>query len=74
MQSVSSRVWTGVAVSISYDDNNYTTGTSIQNFLVDAQKRKPEIKRMREINHLKLRRFTHFPSVYIYVCLCVCFN
>ena len=28
MQSVSSRVWTRVAVSISYDDNHYTTGTS----------------------------------------------
>ena len=30
MQSVSSRIWTRVAVSISYDDNYYTTGTSIQ--------------------------------------------
>ena len=29
MQSVSSRIWTRVAVSISYDDNDYTTGTSI---------------------------------------------
>ena len=29
MQSVSSRIWTHVAVSISYDDNHYTTGTSI---------------------------------------------
>ena len=28
MQSVSSRIWTLVAVSISYDDNHYTTGTS----------------------------------------------
>ena len=28
MQSVSSRIWTGVAVSISYDDNHYTTGTT----------------------------------------------
>ena len=28
MQSVSSRVWTRVAVSISYDDNDYTMGTS----------------------------------------------
>ena len=28
MQSVSSRIWTHVAVSISYDDNHYTTGTS----------------------------------------------
>ena len=29
MQSVLSRIWTLVAVSISYDDNHYTTGTSI---------------------------------------------
>ena len=28
MQSVSSKIWTRVAVSISYDDNHYTTGTS----------------------------------------------
>ena len=28
MQSVRSRIWTRVAVSISYDDNDYTTGTS----------------------------------------------
>ena len=28
MQSVSSKIWTRVAVSISYDDNNYTMGTS----------------------------------------------
>ena len=27
MQSVASRIWTRVAVSISYDDNHYTTGT-----------------------------------------------
>ena len=29
MQSVSSRIWTRVTVSISYDDNYYTKGTSI---------------------------------------------
>ena len=29
MQLVSSRIWTRVAVSISYDDNHYTTGTSM---------------------------------------------
>ena len=29
MQSVSSRIWTRFAVSISYDDNDYTTGISI---------------------------------------------
>ena len=28
MQSVSSRIWTRVAVSNSYDDNGYTTCTS----------------------------------------------
>ena len=28
MQSVSSTIWTRDAVSISYDDNHYTTGTS----------------------------------------------
>ena len=28
MQSVSSMIWTRVVVSISYDDNHYTTGTS----------------------------------------------
>ena len=29
MQSVSSRIWTHVGMSISYDDNHYTTGTSL---------------------------------------------
>ena len=28
MQPVSSRIWTRVVVSISYDDNDYPTGTS----------------------------------------------
>ena len=32
MQSVSSRIWTRVAVSISYDDNHYTTGTSTKTY------------------------------------------
>ena len=27
MQSVSSRIWTRIAVFISYGDNDYTTGT-----------------------------------------------
>ena len=31
MQSVSSRIWTRVAMSISYNDNHYTTDTSINN-------------------------------------------
>ena len=34
MQSVSSRIWTRVAVYISYDDNHYTTGTSYLMLLI----------------------------------------
>ena len=34
MQLISSRIWTRVVVSSSYDDNDYTTGTKIpQNLL-----------------------------------------
>ena len=29
MQSALSRIWICVAVSVSYDDNHYTTGTSL---------------------------------------------
>ena len=36
MQSVSSRVWTRVAVSFSYDDNHYTTGTSYFVFMMQV--------------------------------------
>ena len=32
MQSVSSRIWTRVALSISYDNNHYSTGTCRENF------------------------------------------
>ena len=34
MQSVSSRIWTRVAVSISYDDDHYTTGTSVKQYII----------------------------------------
>ena len=34
MQPVSSRTWTRVTVSISYDDNHYTTGTSLWTILL----------------------------------------
>ena len=34
MQSVWSRIWTRVAVSIFYDDNHYTMGTSSQSMIV----------------------------------------
>ena len=32
MQSVSSRIWTRVAVSISNDNNHYTTGTYLETY------------------------------------------
>ena len=32
MQSASSKIWTRVAVSISYDDNHYITGTSQKDY------------------------------------------
>ena len=35
MQPVSSRIWTSVAVSISYDDNDYSTGTS-RHIIIDT--------------------------------------
>ena len=38
MQSVSSRIWTRVTVSISYDDNHYTTGTSMIVLLLTGKK------------------------------------
>ena len=34
MQSVSTMIWTRITVSISYDDNHYTTGTSIDGTLI----------------------------------------
>ena len=37
MQSVSSRIWTRIAVFISYGDNNYTTGTSIKRWYYSTQ-------------------------------------
>ena len=36
MKSVSSRIWTRIAVSIPYDDNHYTTGTSTQKALISS--------------------------------------
>ena len=37
MQLVSPRIWTRVAVSISYDDNHYTTGTYIVKYYKQIQ-------------------------------------
>ena len=34
MQSVSSRIWTRVAVSISYEDKQNTTGTFVRDYIL----------------------------------------
>ena len=39
MQSVSARIWTRVTVSISYEDNHYTTGTSSDIVIVNKKKK-----------------------------------
>ena len=47
MQSVSSRVWTRVSLSISNDDNHYTTGTSqmvLDTSLLNTQQYKVRIE------------------------------
>ena len=48
MQSVSSRIWTRIAVHISYGDNDYTTGTSTNWWLSEtcAQIHRPQKKRL----------------------------
>ena len=56
MQSVSSRIWTRVAVSISYDDNHYTTGTS--NFIFNDCR--PTRKQIFLITSLKISLFCVF--------------
>ena len=44
MQSASSRFWTCVAVSISYDDNHYTTSTSIKEAMKDREKWRERVR------------------------------
>ena len=39
MQSLSSRIWTRIVVSNSYDDNHYTTGTSWEDGLLNGKKK-----------------------------------
>ena len=46
MQSVSSRIWTRVAVSISYDDNHYTTDIYIYNWTGNNISFKTNIKKI----------------------------
>ena len=54
MQSASSRIWTRIAVSISYDDNHYTTVTSLKVF--EWMENEEQIKSTRKVMFLKEQR------------------
>ena len=56
MQPVSSRIWTRVAVSISYDDNDYTTGTSKRNERVNLGRNGVKLKIGDPVYHKKHQR------------------
>ena len=47
MLLVSSRIWTRVAVSISYDDNDYTTGMMMMMMMMMTLGKKDYIKCLR---------------------------
>ena len=57
MSSVSSRIWTHVAVSISYNDNHYTTKTSLRNTRGVIAK---VMERELEVREFELQSFFYF--------------
>ena len=68
MQSVSSRIWTRVAVSITYDDNHYTTGTSSERNVIN-------LKFGWGLELIEQPLYTYLCTyiyIYIYICVCVC--
>ena len=61
MQLVSSRIWTRVAVFISYDDNHYTTGTSAQLYV-----RLRIILLSQQTNHVISGIIRHYVAAFIF--------
>ena len=57
MQLVSSRIWTRVAVFISYDDNHYTAGTpdKVYNTLL-LNRIRPEVEKILRKNQIGFRK------------------
>ena len=80
IQPVSSKIWTRVAVSISYDDNHYTTGTSLYIYIYIYICVCIYISRSASINlRLFISIYLHiYLSIYLsthvhwYVCMYVC--
>ena len=61
MQSLSSRIWTRVAVSISYDDNHFTTG----NFLQHIRPKEYAIERLdfeHAYYHIKIQHVNQYAT------------
>ena len=64
MQSVSSRIWTRVAVSISYDDNYYTTGTLFMNAPLLSLSLSPSLSLSLSLSHSYIHIYIY---IYIYI-------
>ena len=62
MLSVSSRIWTRVAMSICYDDNHYTTGTSTRDDLMLAEKKHHGYSQVQFILKIMLAKPTMTPQ------------
>ena len=70
MQSVSSRIWTRVAVSISNDDNHYTTG--MQQFMDKCIKQWNDVCRPSVRIRKSIERYSTLVSVRQLGCLYLC--
>ena len=72
MQSVSSRIWTRVVVSVSYDDNHYTTGTPTCHVIVNKELSPPtNMKIVLEYLSVKYILIPSFCSEIIAAFVCV---
>ena len=72
MQSTSSRIWTRIAVSISYDDNHYTTGTSKLRWLDALRWLCTSLPKVENEEKKGRRRFIADSCLSPCVCVCVC--
>ena len=62
MQSVSTRIWTRVDVSISHDDNDYTTGTSKKMIVIPLvpETKMVDVSKLICLGNLLVRKVTGF--------------
>ena len=75
MQSVSSRIWTGDAVSISYDDNYNATGTSKESPMFLRCFDSPQKRQILFEIYFSTQMYIYaciYIYIYIYICEYVC--